>query len=363
MSECSRRRFLTSIAAAASAAVVGRTGSARSPLVGGCEAIAGKTIRWIVPYSPGGGYDLHSRLVEPFYEQQLGAEIRVDNLPGAGGLIAARRIHAARPDGLTVGILNGTGTVVASILDQKRAPNPATDFSILGSTSFSPYVWAVGAESGIRTVDDLFQAAPTRPIVVGMTELGSSGFVVTAVMSELLQVRCEYLTGFAGSREASLAAVTGSADLVCYQVESILDLIDSGDLRPLLLFGSGPIPSRPALSRLPVIQGDRSFTHTGPRSSRYLDRHDPIATALDRVIRVGRLVVAPPGLAPRLESCLTHALDRALADPELQASASRASLSVDRLDSKRARAIVSAAVDAAPVLAPIVQAAVNRLRG
>ena len=57
-----------------------------------CDALAGTTIRWIVPFSPGGGYDTSSRILEPFLETRLGAEIVVSNVTGAGGIIGAKHL-------------------------------------------------------------------------------------------------------------------------------------------------------------------------------------------------------------------------------------------------------------------------------
>ena len=52
---------------------------------GACPEMSGKKMRWIVPYTPGGGYDIYSRLITPFLEERLNSRIRVENVPGGGG--------------------------------------------------------------------------------------------------------------------------------------------------------------------------------------------------------------------------------------------------------------------------------------
>ncbi|MEO1017695.1 MAG: tripartite tricarboxylate transporter substrate binding protein, partial [Pseudomonadota bacterium] len=69
-------------------------GTAQEP---SCTPLEGETIRWIVPYSPGGGYDTYSRLIEPVLERHLQAEIAMVNMPGAGGMLGAKSISAAEP--------------------------------------------------------------------------------------------------------------------------------------------------------------------------------------------------------------------------------------------------------------------------
>ena len=95
-------------------------------------------------------------------------------------------------------------------------------------------VWVTGPESPLRTMDDVFAAAEKRPIVFGHNDVGSTAFVDTTVVSNLLSLDVRHIAGFSGSRAASLAAVRGEVDFVAYTFESILDRIESGDLRLVL---------------------------------------------------------------------------------------------------------------------------------
>src|SRR4051794_3105839 len=72
-----------------------------------CSSLAGHSITWIVPYSPGGGFDVESRLLAPHLSQVLGADVAVQNVSGAGGLVGAKAIRDAAPDGRTIGVING----------------------------------------------------------------------------------------------------------------------------------------------------------------------------------------------------------------------------------------------------------------
>src|SRR5690348_8059952 len=72
---------------------------------------AGKTITYIVATSPGGGYDTYGRLISRYMQKYLpGARIVVKNVPGAGNIIGANTIYAAKADGLTIGMFN-TGLI------------------------------------------------------------------------------------------------------------------------------------------------------------------------------------------------------------------------------------------------------------
>jgi tripartite-type tricarboxylate transporter receptor subunit TctC len=76
----------------------------------------GKTVRLVVGYGPGGGYDLYARLIAPAIGRALSATVVVVNQPGAGGLTALDRVYRAEPDGLTIMIVNGTPSALAQLV-------------------------------------------------------------------------------------------------------------------------------------------------------------------------------------------------------------------------------------------------------
>ena len=65
---------------------------------------AGKTVRMIVGSGVGGGYDVFSRLIAPYLAKTLGTTVIVENVPGAGGLVALNKLYIAPPDGLQISL-------------------------------------------------------------------------------------------------------------------------------------------------------------------------------------------------------------------------------------------------------------------
>src|SRR5215469_2480218 len=78
----------------------------------------GKTVKIIVGYGPGGGYDVYARMIAPSLGRALGATVVVENQPGAGGLNALDKIYAAPPDGLQLMLVNGTAAAMAQLLGE-----------------------------------------------------------------------------------------------------------------------------------------------------------------------------------------------------------------------------------------------------
>src|SRR5205823_3461907 len=90
----------------------------------------GKTIRVVVGFSAGGGYDTYSRVIARHLGRHIPGKptVIVENMPGAGSLIAANHLYkVARPDGLTVGNFAG-GLVLAQVLGQQGIEFDARKF-------------------------------------------------------------------------------------------------------------------------------------------------------------------------------------------------------------------------------------------
>jgi len=76
---------------------------------------AGKTVRMMVGSGVGGGYDVFSRLIAPYLSKTLGTTVIVENVPGAGGLVAMNKLYVAPPDGLQISLTQGTMAAVAQL--------------------------------------------------------------------------------------------------------------------------------------------------------------------------------------------------------------------------------------------------------
>jgi len=339
-------------------------GAAHGQEDAGCRArFAGRTLRWIVPSAPGGGFDSYSRLIEPAYERALGVQIVVENHAGAGGVVGAQILRDAAPDGGTLGIVNGPGLLVAALAGQEHAPNPATDFDVLGRVARSQHVWATGAKSDLTSIDDVFAAAAKRPVIFGVREAGGTAFVDIAVASALLGVDRRIVAGFRGNRDASLAAIRGEVDLVAYTFSSIRDRIAAGDLRPLLQISTEPIAADPLLQGVPLLGGPGGVAaRRAEQLGRDVAEAVADAGALDAVIGAGRLVIVPRNLEPAVFGCLESALAAALTDPELRAAAAAAHRPLDVARAAAAKAELEVAGARSNRFLPIVRAALEEIR-
>ncbi|MBI3651089.1 MAG: hypothetical protein HY231_08565 [Acidobacteria bacterium] len=328
-----------------------------------CSPLTGKQVRWLVPFPAGGGYDIYARLLEPFYQKKTGAEIVIENTSGAGGVISANKLKGSLPDGLTLGILNAPGLMVAALTGAHNIPNPATDFTILGRLARNQVVWTTAGNSPFRNLEDVLAESQKRPIVFGMSEVGSTTFVTSAVAAQLLGINTAYLAGFAGSRETALAAMRGEVDVVSFSFESVLDRLEAQDLRALLQISPQRLSSHTALDGVAVLCGTEGIVaRRAVELGRDPRQSDADALALAKLIGAGLLVAAPPNLPADLFRCLEQSLYETLTDTQLQAAAAKAKRSLDVARADEALSDLQAAAVQAEIFIPIIQDAIRKIR-
>ncbi|MFC1864176.1 tripartite tricarboxylate transporter substrate-binding protein [Thermodesulfobacteriota bacterium] len=341
-----------------------------SPLIGYANmvqsnqsaSIAGKRVRWIVPSKSGGGYDIYSRLIKPYYEKQLGMKILIENVPGAGMIRGSKMLKEAKPDGLTQGILNGPGLLTANITGQSNVPNLVSDFTILGRVTRSEQVWVTSSTSPINTIYD---ALNKDKLLFAITDVGSLNFMNIAISSYLMGIEknTEYIAGFAGSREPSLAAIRGEVDLVAFTFESLLDRIEAGDLRPILQISDQQISSHPSLKGVPLLGGDNGIAvERAIRLGKNINEAQEDSTALVRLIGSGRIIAAPKGIKEDLFHYLEEGLYKSLTDPGFIKTCEAANRSLDVARSEEVLSDIMAITKSSNKFIPIIRRAIEKTR-
>ncbi len=260
----------------------------------------GETARFVVPFSPGGGYDIIARGLAPFLEKELGADaVVVENETGAGGLTAANKLYEAEPDGLTFGTFATTGIVTAALVGADGVAYDPEEFTYVARLAEDDRVLLASPKSGMQTIEDLIAFGEFQFATAGV---GSSDHIDASIVPALLGIEgnAEVVTGFEGGAETRLAVTSGEVELGSGTLGTRIDGIKNGDFVPLLLLGqerAEDLPDVPTLGELEVAEPELVEAYIGLQE-------------------VGRSVIAPPGMD---EGCLTElqdAIETTLEDPE-----------------------------------------------
>ena len=184
------------------------------------EFYRGKTLRMIIGYGPGGGYDIYGRLVAEFLPRHLpGAPaIITQNMPGAGSFVAARYLYDVAPkDGSVLGSLAQTLALdsmvsASSKLDVAKLP-------YVGRVVTNIDIGAALAQSGIHSFDD----ARSKQYNVGASGGGSTTVLFPSALNAYAGARFKLVRGYNGTSDILLAMERGEVDIIgAYGLPGIL---------------------------------------------------------------------------------------------------------------------------------------------
>ncbi len=294
----------------------------------------GKTVRIVVGYGPGGGYDIYARMIAPYLAKALGATVVVENQPGAGGITALNRIMTAPPDGLQMMLVNGLGAAFAQLTEQQGVRFDLAKLSHLGTVSASPWVWLVGPNA---TIDTPQKALDAKRRFMWSASGPIDGLSDGAAFScEALRLDCGIVLGYPGSNEAALAVAKGEMDMIYVSDTSANNYVKAGQNKAVATMGrvrSRFFPDTPTIFEAVKLSPDQA---------QIFDFH---STAEN----LGRILVAPPGLPPERLAALRDAVKTALTDPALVAEGEKTQRYVDFIGAEETRkATVSVVADPTP---------------
>ncbi len=283
----------------------------------------GKTLRLIVGFAPGGGYDIWARLLAKHLGRHIPGNpaVIVENKPGAGSMLAANLVYNSEPKDGTAIVTFNSQMVLQQLLSQPGLEFDARRFQWLGSASSGQNACMVRRELGITDARQLIGPGG-REVVMGGEAPGSGITDTPAVMNAALGTRFKIIYGYEGASKVQLAVESGEVDGFCLTWDSVL-----ATLKPWF----EPTP----LVTVPLIMGDRVPAHPWLKDTAAAEALAPSdqARKLLRAVQGPRAFTFPyavaPGVPAERVATLRQAVDRAFADPALLAEAERSGLVVE----------------------------------
>jgi len=289
----------------------------------------GKTVRIIVGFSSGGGYDSYARMMAPYMSQRLGATVIVENMPGAGSMTAMNALYAVEPDGLRMMLANGTAAGLSQIMDSPAARFELSNFGHLGTVSASPWVWLVHKDTKEKTPADFIKSARTiNWSATGPIDGLSDGAQITCAVVNL---KCKIVMGYKGTNEAGLAVTRKEMDAVFLSDTSANNYVRSNDLHAVANM------SRVRSRFFPDVLTIYEAVKLTPDDEWLMDFHGSVQD-------LGRIMIVPPKMAQARLEYLRVVMKDALADPQLIAEGEKSQRYVDYIDADRTMQLVKRAI-------------------
>ncbi len=265
----------------------------RSAAASSHDTFPNKAITWLVPYAPGGGFDLHSRAAARGVSKQLGVPVIVKNVPGAGGVIGWNMLSASRPDGYTIGMVSLPGAVVSELFGKPKPQYRLRELSWISRITDGPYMWAVRADLPYRKLEDVRRAPE---ILTTGTGVGATAWVVETLTAEVMKFNNRMILGYKNAPEAISAILRGEGHARAFGMDSPgqMQFIHDGKMVPLWVYLDKRDPEFP---NVPTV-GELGFPELA-------------------VLAVHRVMAAPPGVPKQQLAILRDAFSKAMADEEI----------------------------------------------
>jgi len=277
----------------------------------------GKTLRMLIGYGPGGGYDIYGRLVAEFLPRHLPGSptIVAQNMPGAGSFVAAKYLYDVAPK---------DGTVFGS-LAQTLALDSMTNTNAKVDVGKMPYIGRVVTNVDIgaalpRTGIESFEDVRTKQFNVGASGGGSTTVLFPTALKTYAGAKFKLVRGYNGTIDILLAMERGEVDIVgAYGLPGILvnhaGWVQRGEATILYqasLKRHRLLPNVPTLPELAQSDEGRQVLHAAASTG-----------------EIGRSILTTPGVPPERLAALRSAFQAMLTDPDFLAACQKRNLMID----------------------------------
>ncbi|KNZ33472.1 MAG: ABC transporter substrate-binding protein [Methylibium sp. NZG] len=209
----------------------------------------GSTIRYVVPFPPGGLTDVMARLVGQQLGERWKLNVVIDNKPGSGGMIGADAVAKAAPDGYTLLAITMTHAVNATLAKGKAPYDFQKDLKPVALLAGSPMLVVVPAASPIKDFKELMAAAKARPLNAGSSGNGTPPHLTLALFNELTKSNVQHVP-YKGGAPAITDLIGGQLDVIFSNFPESIAHVKSGKLRALAIASS---TRHPLVPEVPTI--------------------------------------------------------------------------------------------------------------
>lgn len=259
-------------------------------------AYPSRPIKVVVPFTPGGGTDVVTRLLADRLRAATGWTLVVDNRAGAGGNIGMEAVARSKPDGYTLGMGQTANLAINPSLYPRMPYDAAKDFAPVALVAGQPVVLVVNGSSRFKTLADLVAAAKDKPSALAMASAGNGtvGHLTGEMFAKQAGIKINHIP-YRGASPAATDLLGGQVDFYFATPQTVVSFIKNGKLRALAVSSAKRLPMLPDVSTV-AESGYKGF-----------DTSD------------WKVLVAPAGTPADIVNRLNAEVNKALSEPDTQA--------------------------------------------
>ena len=258
------------------------------------EAWPSKTIRIIVPYTPGGSSDIIARSISEQLAAALKTTVIVENKPGANGNTGTDLVAKSQPDGYTILLCDVGALAITPSVYTKLPFDPSKDLRGVTMLAYSPHLLVVHPSVPANNLKELVALSQTSKLNFAVTAIGSAPHLAAIAVEKATHARWEYIP-YKGGSQAIGDTVGGQTQVLMNGMLATLPFVQSGQLKVLGVSKATRVPLLPNVPTIAEqgVPGFESGTWQG--------------------------VLVPAGTPPALVARLSTELTRIIRSPDIRA--------------------------------------------
>jgi tripartite-type tricarboxylate transporter receptor subunit TctC len=291
------------------------------------EFYRGKQIRIIVGTASGGDYDIWARLLARHLIRHIPGSpaIIVENMPGAGSLVATNHLYnVAARDGTVIGMMSRS-MPAAAVMQVANVRFDPVKFNWLGSPEVNNLVLYINNATAIKKVSDLYD----HELIVGATGPAQGITVGPVMLKNLLGLKLKIVTGYRAPGDMALAAARREVDAFANTIGGPAGArrpwVESGQMRVLFNFEPEAVPGLGAPTIFELLK---------------TDEQRQVMTFFAGNVLLGRPIMTTPGVPAERVALLRRAFDAAMKDPALLKEAETIALEIRPITGERLAELV-----------------------
>jgi tripartite-type tricarboxylate transporter receptor subunit TctC len=209
------------------------------------------TIRIVLGFSPGSAPDVAARILAERFRAAWGKPVVVENMPGAGGNVAADHVAKAAPDGATLLMAGNAAIVINPSLYAKLPYDPARDLVPIAQVTIAPNVLVLNKDVPARSVQELVELARRKPgeLTFASAGIGTSTHLAGELFQTMAGVKLQHVP-YRDSAALLSDLVAGRVTMFFGSIASVLPQARDGQLRALAVTSLRRSPAMPELPTL-----------------------------------------------------------------------------------------------------------------
>jgi tripartite-type tricarboxylate transporter receptor subunit TctC len=292
----------------------------------------GKQITIYVGSSAGGGYDTYARLISRYFGSHIPGNptVVVENMPGAGSNKAAGYVYSVAPKDGTAMAAVFPGALLDPLIGDVNVQRDPNKLIYVGNANSDVYICFLRSDAPAKTFQDTF----SNEVILGASNAGGTTRDLPAMMNNLLGTKFRVVTGYAGSKEITLAIERNEVNGACGIGWTGLPTMhpDWFSKKLMNVIVQVDIKGHPDLNKIGVPLATQ-FAKT--------DEDRQVMELIESQGVFGRPYVMPPGVPPERVAALRNAFVETFKDPALRAEGDKIQLDLDYMSGDDLQALVA----------------------